>query len=121
MIDEKKLAKASMSDEELEQVSGGGTRQTGGDNDFLKYFGYNHFDGTILWDIGWDPASKAVDKGWSEAGITCVTKYGAGDNQYYLDGKRISRMEAFRHVLKQKGWNEAAINSYNFDQWAGSF
>ena len=107
MIGEKKLAKAAMSDEELDNVAGGGTRQTRGDNDFLGSLGYIP-DKRRDFLCGWNESSKIVDGGWSKAGITCVTKP-AGSNQYFKDGKEISRDEAVAHVKanfsKIRDWN----------------
>ena len=110
-----------LTDDELEQVVGGGTMQTCGDNDFLQKFGYSHYEGHYPWNVSWKKASTSVDKGWSEAGITCVTKWGCPDNLYFLKGKQISRKEAFAHVLRQKGFSEETIASYNYGQWRGSF
>ena len=121
MAKEDKYADEMLTDDELEQVSGGGTMQTCGDNDFLQSFGYSHYEGDYGWDVSWGKASDSVDKGWSEAGITCVTKFGCPDNLYFINGKQISRKEAFAHVLRQKGYSENAIANYNYDQWKGSF
>ena len=120
MIDEKKLANVAMSEEELDNVSGGGTRQTRGDNDFLGSLGYIP-DKRRDFLCGWNESSKIVDGGWSSAGVTCVTKFGCPDNLYFIGGKEVSRKDAFRHVLRQKGYSEDVINNYDFDQWAGSF
>ena len=121
MADKDKYADEIMSDEELDNVAGGGTRQICGDNAFLKSFGYSHYDGTFLWDVSYIGAARSVDKGWSQAGVTCVTKFGCPDNLYFIGGKEVSRKDAFRHVLRQKGYSEASINNYDFDKWAGSF
>ena len=42
MKDEKILENEILSDEELDQVSGGGSNQTTGDSDFLNQLGYTH-------------------------------------------------------------------------------
>ena len=121
MADKDKFADEMLTADELEQVVGGGTMQTCGDNDFLASFGYTHYEGHYPWNVSWATASTSVDKGWSEAGITCVTKWGCPDNLYFLKGKQISRKEAFAHVLRQKGFSEETIASYNYGQWRGSF
>ena len=47
----------------------------------------------------WEYVSSQVDGGWAKAGITCVTVYGCVyDNQYFINGKEISRKEAYRIV-----------------------
>jgi len=45
----------------------------------------------------WDSVSKQVDAGRARVGITCVTKF-AAPNQYFLNGKEISRDEAVKHL-----------------------
>ena len=89
-----------MSDEELEQVAGGYVGETAGDSKFLYSYGlmddYHNVPHTIA---HWKSDSAAVDSGWSKAGITCVTKLFAWqDNQYFLNGKEISRDEAHKIV-----------------------
>ena len=121
MAEKDKYADEVMRDEELDKVAGGGTRQICGDNAFLKSFGYSHYEGTFFWDVSYPEAARSVDDGWSQAGVTCVTKFGCQDNLYFIDGKQVSRKDAFRHVLRKKGYSEDAIKNYNFDQWAGSF
>ena len=45
----------------------------------------------------WKSKSASVDAGWAKAGITCVTKP-FGNNQYFKDGKEISRRDAYNHL-----------------------
>ena len=109
MIDEKKLAKAAMSDDELDQVAGGNIVGTGDDSKFLYDYGLvDDWHGKLHTFFNWKSDSAAVDGGWSKAGITCVTKP-AGSNQYFKDGKEISRDEAVAHVKanfsKIRDWN----------------
>ena len=121
MAENDKIADEMLTDDELNQVVGGGTMQTCGDNDFLQSFGYTHYKGNYPWNVSWAKASTSVDKGWSESGITCVTKWGCPDNLYFLNGKQISRKEAFAHVLRKNGYSEEQIASYDYRQWRGSF
>ena len=116
---EDKFADEVMSDEELDNVAGGGTRQTVGDRDFLKSMGYIAKAGSLVFD--WERNAPKVDAGWSKAGVTCVTKFGCPDNLYFINGKQVSRKDAFRHALRQKNCSESEISNYDFDQWAGSF
>ena len=98
MIDEKKLANAAMSEEELDNVSGGGGPETAEDSKLLYERGLVedwHGDEYTMWL--WLSASKSVDEGWAKAGITCVTKW-SGDNLYFKDGKQISRYEAHKYL-----------------------
>ena len=87
-----------MSDEELEQVAGGTIGQTAGDSKILYDYGLmdRHY-GTIPVMFYWKSKSAEVDAGWAKAGITCVTKP-FGNNQYFLDGREISRGEAYAHL-----------------------
>ena len=109
-----------MSDEELEQVAGGGFRQTIGDDTFLMEFGY--MDKKFReYSFNWVENSAKVDAGWAKAGVTCCTVFGSGDNKYWINGNQVSRKEAFAHVLRQNGYSEDAIANYDYDEWAGSF
>lgn len=121
MADKDKYADEIMSDEELDNVAGGGTRQTVGDKDFLHDMGLASSDSSYPWSESWGSLSTAVDDGWKKVGITSVTKFGSADNLYFLDGKPISRTEAFRTALRAKGWNETAVQQFNVDRYAGSF
>lgn len=121
MAEKDKFADEKLTEDELNQVVGGGTMQTCGDNDFLQKFGYSHYEGHYPWNVSWKKASTSVDKGWSEAGVTCCTVFGCGDNKYWIGGKQVTRKEAFAHVLRQKGLSEETIASYNYGQWRGSF
>ena len=98
MIDEKKLANAAMSDEELDQVAGGNVGQTVVDSRLLYDYGLvDDWHGDFHMTFHWKSDSAAVDAGWSKAGITCVTK-AWGDNQYFMGGKEITHVQAVAHV-----------------------
>ena len=87
-----------LSDEELEGVAGGTIGQTAGDSKILYDYGLmDRYYGTIPVMFYWGSKSAEVDAGWSKAGITCVTKP-FGNNQYFKDGKEISRGEAYAHL-----------------------
>ena len=87
-----------LTDEELDQVAGGTIGQTAGDSKILYDYGLmDKYYGTIPVMFYWGSKSAEVDAGWSKAGITCVTKP-FGSNQYFLNGKEISRKEAYRIV-----------------------
>ena len=101
MIDEKKLAKAAMSDEELDNVSGGNVGQTVADSQLLYEHGLvNEYHGNTHTFFNWKSASAEVDAGWAKAGITCVTKFGVfgESNEYFMGGKEITHDEAVAHV-----------------------
>ena len=88
----------AMSDDELSMVAGGTKDQTGGDSRLLYERGLvNKWYYTTEIGSDWIEKSAEIDAGWAKAGITCVTKPGA-DNLYFLNGKQISRDEAWNHV-----------------------
>ena len=98
MKDEKILQEEMLSDEELENVAGGTIGETAGDSQILYDHGLmdNHYD-SIPVMFSWKSKSAEVDAGWAKAGITCVTKP-FGSNQYFMNGKEISRGEAYDHL-----------------------
>ena len=87
-----------LTDDELDEVAGGTIGQTAGDSKILYDYGMmdRHY-GTIPVMFYWKSKSAEVDAGWAKAGITCVTKP-FGSNQYFLNGKEISRGEAYDHL-----------------------
>ena len=100
MKDEKFLQEEQLSDEELEKIAGGTVTETIYDGDLLFRFGLmdRHYSNSDYM-FGWSYSSKAVDEGWAKAGITCCTVPGLiYGNQYWKDGKEISREEAHKFV-----------------------
>ena len=125
MSDEKILTEEILSDDELEEVSGGGTRQLCGDNDLLKMIGCTHYDGTIIWDLWASKANRIVTEGWAQVGIKMElnnneARY-TNTNHYYLNGTEISRKEAFTYAMKQRGWNQVAIDCFDWDNVKGAW
>ena len=99
MIDEKKIANAAMSEEELDQVAGGTIAETVVDNNLLYERGLvDDWHGTTSILFNWKSYSAKVDAGWAKAGITCVTKPSGDDNLYFMGGKEITHDEAIAHV-----------------------
>ena len=100
MKDEKILQGELLSEEELDQVAGGSWSNTAQDSEFLfkhKLMDDWYYTGGAAFN--WGEVSSQVDKGWARAGITCCTVYGCiYDNEYWKDGKKISRKEAYRIV-----------------------
>ncbi len=92
-----------LSDDELEQVAGGSIPQTAEDSKFLYEHGLvDEKHGVVAMTFKWKTFSKEVDDGWAKAGITCVTKPSPfSDNLYFLNGKPISRTEAYNIVEKK--------------------
>ena len=101
------MSEEILSDEELEQVAGGTYTEKLGDTSFLKKYG--HMNCTA--DYQSSPAA------WASEGIRCVANHdyrSADKNKYFLDGKEISRKDAFKHVLRNRGWNDVAVEHFNF-------
>ena len=123
MKDEKILDEEILSDEELEHVSGGGPNQTAGDSDFLNKLGYTH--DTYQFDID-DYEGRIntsdIEKAWASAGVTCkAARTVFYDNEYWIGGQKVSRKDAFRHVMRKRGWNQIAIDCFDFDRYEGDF
>ena len=124
MADEDKFADEIMIDDELDQVTGGGTGQCQGDNNFLANIGIIERQDGSLSNImfHWDSFSKIIDAGWAKVGVTCCTVFGAVyDNKYWIGGKEVSRKEAFAHALRQNGCSEKQIANFKYEQYQGSF
>ena len=100
-----------LSDEELEKVSGGTCYESADDSRFLnvllhkttKYHQCDRYGSTKLWfDTG--DATKDIINSWKSLGIdaylcnSTLTK-----NHYYLNGKEITRDEAWAHAEKLVG------------------
>ncbi len=83
-------------DKELNMVTGGNIIETSTDSYLLCGAGYMsdmYTEGDLIFN--WVEASSEIDEGWRKAGITCVSSF-ADFNEYYKDGKQISRGEALK-------------------------
>ena len=114
-----------LSDEQLEKISGSGIRQTCGDNDLMRMLGCQHFGGDIF-PGNLEYALKDIIKGWAQVGVRLevpndYVKSCTCDNKYYVGSKEISRMDAFKYAMKQKGWNQAAIDCFDWDDVKGAW
>ena len=123
---EKILSEEILSDEELEEVSGGGTRQICGDNDLLKMIGCTHYEGTIMANVIFNEAVGRVKKGWKQVGIEMKLDRGSitnrtDSNRYFIDNNEISRKDAFTYAMKQRGWNQVAIDCFDWDNVKGAW
>ena len=96
MAEEKKFADEIMSDAELDQVAGGDEGEKYDDYHFLGKSGllgreYNTFDPYAFHD------NDTLKLGWAKVGITCIPDEDK-PNQYFLNGKQISRDDAVNHA-----------------------
>ena len=126
MKDEKILSEEVLDDEELEQVSGGGIRQVCGDNDLMRMLGCQHF-GSDIFPGSVENAIKDITKGWAQLGVRLEVplnnrvKLCTCDNKYYVGGNEISRKDAFTYAMKQRGWNQIAIDCFDWDNVKGAW
>ena len=103
MIDEKKLASAAMSEEELDNVAGGNCFEMSNDSRFLNSLNgsTNRYRDIQIVSQG---HHQEIKKGWATVGIDCYLHPGIyGDNRYYLDGKQITQEQARQHAMNVVG------------------
>ena len=95
-----------LSEEELDEVAGGSVMEVASDSQFLRDSGAVPLTGWGNHAVknNFDLYSGAVTKAWAKVGITC-TASANGNNVYSMDGKEISRWQAFQEVAKQTGFN----------------
>ena len=94
-----------LDDEELEQVAGGNYDECVTDMNYLRLCGVD-----VDYDPDYDPLFLRVEEAWAKVGIKCsawamdynVSVY---KNEYFLDGKQISHLEACKHAADVQGLN----------------
>ena len=98
MIDEKKLANAAMSDDELDQVAGGTFEELKADAEEFESFG-KMFQCSYPTGIG---NMRIYDR---EAVVGLFAKFGVQvnfddnkPNEYFIDGNKVTREEAWNHI-----------------------
>ncbi len=105
MTDEKKIADEKLSDEELDQVAGGKWHETAQDSQFLSLYGLckAYGEGCLLLS-GDTKREEEISYAWYKAGVDFV--YHGGliyENEYYINGNRVSREEAYAHAVQKLG------------------
>ena len=117
MADKDKYADEKLTDDELDNVAGGTPGESANDSRFLnvllhetdKYHQCDRYgELKIVWSAG---AREDVRKSWYSLGIDFKHGY-VGGNEYKLNGKKISREEAWAHAesvvgkhLTKEQWN----------------
>lgn len=90
-----------LSTEELDGVSGGNCDELSGDSDVLKSLGlcnsYSYFN--LLRCPG---HCQEIVNGWAKAGVECKFD-DLFSNEYFIDGKKVSRGDAINYVKKKYG------------------
>ncbi|WP_297571170.1 hypothetical protein [uncultured Anaerovibrio sp.] len=100
-----------LTDEELEQVSGGCLYEISNDSKFLNVLlrgtGYHHCDrygkARIFWGADDLSPSDDVRNSWEGLGIRVEFHTGPKHNEYFLNGKQITRDEAWDYAEKVVG------------------
>ena len=103
MANKDKFADEIMSDDELDNVTGGSAEETEDDSRFL-----NSLNGScdrygaarVVFQLISIP--KEIKKAWATVGIEAEL-YLSSDNKYYLDDKQITQEEARQHAMKVTG------------------
>ena len=101
MIDEKKLAKAAMSDEELENVAGGTFDELKSDaNELQRVFGlggpirFTYPSGIGNMEL---VDRSAVVAGFAKLGVRMTFDFDK-PNEYFIGGNKVTREEAWDHI-----------------------
>ncbi|MBR2180004.1 MAG: hypothetical protein IJ862_06400 [Selenomonadaceae bacterium] len=105
MIDEKKLANAAMSDEELDNVAGGTCYEMADDSRFLNSLNgsFNRYGATRCF-FSSSYGREKLKEAWLTVGIeTKLSKSLSVNNEYYLDGKQITQEQARQHAMEVVG------------------
>ena len=104
MIDEKKIANAAMSDEELDKVAGGRIAQAADDSRFLNSLNgsCDRYGATRLF---FENHEQEIANAWSTVGITAKIAGGWAieSNEYFLNGQQITQEQARQHAMNVTG------------------
>ena len=86
----------ALSPEELEGVSGGNCTELSNDSSVLKSLGLCNYYG--YFDLCRCPGHcQEIVNAWKNAGVDCRFSDLVG-NEYYIDGKKVSRNDAINYV-----------------------
>ena len=106
MAEEKKIADEMLTDDELDEVSGGTIDETAADTRVLKKLGLR-IDGRSAEDLiefsKFSEAAIEVSQIFKRFSIRVDQYWGPKTNKYYRDGQEISRELAFKIVAKNLG------------------
>ena len=79
------------------------TLETGNDSQFLNDMGVCPDRwGCFYTSFHWGEVSGMTDQAWARMGVRSVTNWGAR-NEYYINGKKVKRKEAYDYVAKKLG------------------
>lgn len=93
-----------LSPEELKEVAGGGCNELYDDSNFLAGLGFGK--AYLYIDLAFNPQyCNNVVKTWASVGVQC--KYNDFlNNEYFIDGKKVSRQQAYEQARKFKAANQ---------------
>ena len=95
-----------LNEEQLDLVTGCTWMQTADDSKFLNILnGSTHrYSATKIAFTPGTQIEEEIQRGWATVGIDFTWHGGAiSDNEYYLNGQKITRKEAMEHALKVTG------------------
>lgn len=92
-----------LTNDELGQVAGGNAGECALESEFFNDLGYNIQPmGFLHMEFNWEEGSAKVKEAWAHFGVDChIAKL--VKNEYYIDGKKVSRREAFRYAAYKAG------------------
>jgi len=97
------LKEELLSEDQLEDVAGGTSREIQKDADFMQAIGLLRQNETD---------KDALRRAWAQEGITVIMHGGNNlANEYYRGGEQITREKAMKIAMKKTG-NQVNINNY---------
>ena len=102
MTDEKIIGE-QLTEEQLDKVAGGNNYEINADSKFFQAMGT-----TIKESLATRNGTNELKRAWAKYGISLVFLYGYEDkhedkNEYYYDGKQITRDDALKIVVEKSG------------------
>jgi len=98
MTDEKIIGE-QLNEEQLDKVAGGKNDEINSDSKFFKEIGI-----TIKESLATLNGTNELKRAWAKYGISPIFVYGPDfNNEYYYDGKQITRDEALKMVVEKSG------------------
>ncbi len=100
--------------EELDQVAGGNRSESIKDADFLnelmrragknqRIYIRRYQDPLKQGETYWCADRTALLDAWASVGVNIIDTHTSNSNQYFIDGKQVSRETAFIHAQKKTG------------------
>ncbi len=98
MTDEKIIGE-QLTEEQLDKVAGGNNYEINADSKFFQAMGT-----TIKESLATLNGTNELKRAWAKYGISPIFVYGLdSNNEYYYDGKQITRDDALKIVVEKLG------------------